>query len=189
MPRLTESRRTARREQIASAAMRCFATKGFASTSMADIIKECGLSAGSIYSHFDSKTDLVRFVAATALEARTAGLGDQATPGEVLQTMFHSVDREGAQLLLQVWAEASRDPELAALVQDQIRTIRAAIEPKMLTWVRTRRVLDEREAAGFAGRCADAVLAAAQGCVVRVALDPTADVQDVIASVSAMVER
>ena len=189
MPRLTESRRTARREQIAAAALRCFTTKGFTSTSMADIIKESGLSAGSIYSHFDGKADLVRFIAAAVLEARTAGLCDAAAPGEVVQGMLQTVDRERAQLLLQVWTEAARDPELASLVQNQMRTTRAAIEAKLLAWVRIHAASDEQEAAGLAGRYADAVLSAAHGCVVWIALDPAVDAQELIAGISVMVER
>jgi len=42
MPRLTEARQQSRREQIVQAPLRCFARRGLADTSMADIIAEAG---------------------------------------------------------------------------------------------------------------------------------------------------
>lgn len=44
-----------RRDQILSAARKCFVEKGYASTSMQDISRTSGLSKGGIYFHFDSK--------------------------------------------------------------------------------------------------------------------------------------
>lgn len=182
MPRLTESRRTARREQIAAAAMRCFASKGFTDTSMADIIREAGLSAGSIYSHFDSKADLTRFVAATLLESRTSALASDASPGEVVRTILRPLDRKHAILLLQVWAEALRNPELASLVRDQADTLRSAIEARL-----------PATPGHASGTCAavttDAVLSAIQGYVVRVSLDAGIDAKELAASIAAMVDR
>ncbi|MBX3104032.1 MAG: TetR family transcriptional regulator [Cryobacterium sp.] len=51
MPKLTEGRRQARRDQISDAALRCFSVRGVERTSIAEITKESGLSAGSIYVH------------------------------------------------------------------------------------------------------------------------------------------
>ena len=59
MPRLTEATKQARRAQIINAAFTCFTAKGYSNTSMSDIIKESGLSSGSIYSHFDGKGDIL----------------------------------------------------------------------------------------------------------------------------------
>ena len=93
MPRLSDDRRRDRRDQIAAAALHCFVRDGFASTSMADIIAQSGLSAGSIYSHFDSKAALLRHAIAEVLTARLeslqAGLDsrDRPTPAEVLDQL------------------------------------------------------------------------------------------------------
>ncbi|MCC3279087.1 TetR/AcrR family transcriptional regulator [Arthrobacter sp. zg-Y40] len=189
MPRLTDSRRAARREQIAAAAMRCFIANGFSETSMAEIIKESGLSAGSIYSHYDSKADLMRSVAAELLEERTAGLGAAATPGDVVRTILASIDRERARLLLQVWAEAARDPETASMVQDQLRAIQSAAEASLLDWVRAHTTPAEQDVGEAATAAAHAVLSAAQGYVVRIALDPGLDPGVLISSIAAMVDR
>ncbi|MEL7367393.1 MAG: TetR/AcrR family transcriptional regulator [Myxococcota bacterium] len=47
-----------RREQILSAARRCFIENGFHPTRMDDIAKAAGLSKGGVYFHFKSKQDV-----------------------------------------------------------------------------------------------------------------------------------
>ena len=44
-----------RRDQILTAARKCFIERGYESTRMQDISRESGLSKGGIYFHFDSK--------------------------------------------------------------------------------------------------------------------------------------
>ncbi|MDR4308873.1 TetR family transcriptional regulator [Chelatococcus sambhunathii] len=48
------------RERIEAAALRLFAAKGVAGTSMRDIAHEVGVTEGAIYRHFASKDDLAR---------------------------------------------------------------------------------------------------------------------------------
>ena len=49
------------RERLLDAAIRLFARQGYAETSIADIQRDCGLSAGSgaLYKHFSSKRELL----------------------------------------------------------------------------------------------------------------------------------
>ena len=49
------------RERLLDAAIKLFARQGYAETSIADIQRECGLSAGSgaLYKHFSSKRELL----------------------------------------------------------------------------------------------------------------------------------
>ena len=49
MPKVSQEHRDARRAQILRAAAACFERKGYQRTTMADIIRESGLSAGAIY--------------------------------------------------------------------------------------------------------------------------------------------
>ena len=70
MPRVAESYLQSRRRQIMDAAIRCFAREGFHRTTMQDIFRETGLSAGAIYRYFKSKEDIV---AAIAAEHRAVG--------------------------------------------------------------------------------------------------------------------
>ena len=55
----SRQRRTqARQREILAAALHCFATIGFAATTLADIRERAGASIGSIYHHFKSKEQL-----------------------------------------------------------------------------------------------------------------------------------
>lgn len=50
---------SSRRDEIVSIARGIFATRGFKNTSMRDIAEACGLLAGSLYSHFRSKSEIL----------------------------------------------------------------------------------------------------------------------------------
>ncbi len=50
------------KERILAAAIRDFAQKGFANTSMNDIVRASGLSKGGVYWHFESKDAIVEAV-------------------------------------------------------------------------------------------------------------------------------
>ena len=58
MPKIAESTRSARREQILAAAAVCFARTGYHTTTMADVAAQAGLSKGTPYLYFDSKEHL-----------------------------------------------------------------------------------------------------------------------------------
>ncbi len=63
MPKVSEAHRENRRRQILDAAIECFAHHGFQRTTMEDIIGEAGLSAGAIYSYFQSKDQIIETLA------------------------------------------------------------------------------------------------------------------------------
>lgn len=58
MPKVSESHKENRREQILAAAGQCFAAKGYDQTSMPEIFRAAGLSAGAVYSYFKSKQEI-----------------------------------------------------------------------------------------------------------------------------------
>ncbi|GAA2608829.1 TetR/AcrR family transcriptional regulator [Actinomadura fulvescens] len=64
MPRVSEEHRERRRQQILDAAQSCFARKGFHETSLQEIFRESGLSAGAVYRYFRSKDELIGAIAA-----------------------------------------------------------------------------------------------------------------------------
>jgi len=65
----------ARRQQILEAAVACFARKGIHGSSIADICRESGLSAGAIYRHFSGKQEIIEAV----YTIYTAQVGDMWT--------------------------------------------------------------------------------------------------------------
>src|SRR5258708_5131505 len=50
--------------QMMDAAQRCFAGEGFHETTLQDVFRESGLSAGAVYRYFHSKNDLVQAITA-----------------------------------------------------------------------------------------------------------------------------
>jgi AcrR family transcriptional regulator len=58
VPKISPAHEQQRRAQILAAATTCFARQGYHATSMDDVVRECGLSVGAIYSYFPSKEDL-----------------------------------------------------------------------------------------------------------------------------------
>jgi AcrR family transcriptional regulator len=58
VPKISPAQEQRRREQILAAASACFARQGYHATSMDDVVRECRLSVGAIYTYFASKADL-----------------------------------------------------------------------------------------------------------------------------------
>jgi AcrR family transcriptional regulator len=134
MPKVSQAHKDARRQQILEAATRCVAEQGFHRTTMADVIGEAGLSAGAVYGYFKSKTELIRAIADSALgEAadRLEQLADspaRLTPARVLEEFLASALQAygdtSPRVAVQVWAEAARDPEVAAMASHRINALR-----------------------------------------------------------------
>ena len=61
-PKVSEEHIEARKQQILAAAIACFAEKGFHKTSMKDIFTKADLSAGAVYSYFESKDEIIAAV-------------------------------------------------------------------------------------------------------------------------------
>ncbi|MFD5826987.1 TetR/AcrR family transcriptional regulator [Lentzea sp. NPDC060358] len=117
MPRVSEEHLAARRRQILDAAARLFAERGFARTSMNDVVREAGLSMGAVYRYFPSKADLVIAVC----EGRGGDIDGEfpvERPRDLLARLVGQVRPGGAhaRLSVQVWGEAAVEPELAAKV-------------------------------------------------------------------------
>src|SRR5919112_3934744 len=78
MRKVRDAHRAARREEILDAAQRVFARKGYRGSSITGIIDESGLSAGAIYSYFESKHELFHAVVERTLAVRA----DPLRPGQ-----------------------------------------------------------------------------------------------------------
>ncbi|MFD6162868.1 TetR/AcrR family transcriptional regulator [Nocardia sp. NPDC060256] len=115
MPRVSKEHLAARRQQILDAAARLFAERGFARTSMNDVVREAGLSMGAVYRYFPSKAELIIAVC----EGRGGDIDGEFPvehPRDLLTRLVAQVRPGGehARLSVQVWGEAAVDPDLAA---------------------------------------------------------------------------
>ncbi|WP_309571784.1 TetR/AcrR family transcriptional regulator [Deinococcus sp.] len=134
MPKVSDDYLTERQDQVLDAAVRCFAEGGFHATGMADVIRESGLSAGSVYRYYRSKDELIAAIITRLLgqlHGRLIGMSAGArTPAEVIEgalgaalETFSGEQLNYARLLPQVWTEALRNPAVALHVQASYRQI------------------------------------------------------------------
>jgi AcrR family transcriptional regulator len=132
MPKVKPERLAARRDEILEAAETCFARQGFHQTTIQDVIRESGLSAGCIYTHFASKEDLIQAIGERR-HARDSALfaasGEEVHPLEILRAIarafIHDLQKEkglrSRRVALQLWAEALRDEVIHEQVTSGIR--------------------------------------------------------------------
>jgi AcrR family transcriptional regulator len=141
MPRLTDARKELRRAQIAEAAVRCFGRNGLERTSIADIIAESGLSAGSIYTHYRNKADLVQASAREVLAERATVLGRYAAsdtppgPDELLARLTAAIDPAAARVGVQTWGEGTTNPAIREIVVDMTNRMRAMLHDCVTAWL------------------------------------------------------
>jgi AcrR family transcriptional regulator len=138
VPKITETKREERRQQILDAALRCFSRDGFHATTTADIVRESGVSQGTLYLYFATKDDIV------------VALADDRHQGEVFLNALAQSEQDpiaGLMLLVELygktlgdprradmrrvgiqgWAEALRNPRIHASVVEGFSTVRTAI--------------------------------------------------------------
>ncbi len=141
MPKLTETTRAARRQDLVDAAWRSIARTGWRDLTVDDVCAEAGVSKGAFYGYFDRKQDLLLAL----LEDETARLdqllvdlraGDQPASVQLRQlarTMLeHAADPARVQLRADLWAALSSEPgvrdRFAAAVAAQRADLRALVE-------------------------------------------------------------
>jgi AcrR family transcriptional regulator len=181
MPKISDDRRTDRRRQIIEAAQRCFMRNGFEATTMADIIAESGLSAGSLYVHFENKVDIIRQVASEVLAERAAdaaALMARAPLPEPSQLVAEYLDRlhtgTGSEIRIHTWSACLRDPELGSVFADFAAQFARLHETYMRTWLE-QQGLDTATASHRAAPLVQVLRGICQGFVIQLALDPRAD--------------
>ena len=190
MPRVSQQHRDARRDQILSAARRCFLRDGFHATSMQDLFAESGLSAGAVYRYFAGKDDVILAIAEDNMHEVLALINQVATAdpgrsaGEVVADALaliqakHDADGVGGTAVL-VWSEALRNPELAA----KLRALLAGMLDDF-----TRLAADHQRAGDLpggvdAGQIARALVALMAGSILQLTIlgpDAVSDIADAV---------
>lgn len=176
MPKISEAKRASRRAEITDAALRCFVRAGYQRTSMADIIAESGLSAGAIYSYFDGKQQLVKAVAEQILDARRAELAaasaDHAvSPAGIIRMLAAGVRAQApVQVLIQVWAEATVDDDLRALMQEVLGRMRGTVVASLARWAAEHPSADGLSPEDWAARTAPVLMSVMPGYILQSAI-------------------
>jgi TetR/AcrR family transcriptional regulator, repressor for uid operon len=116
--------------QILDAALVCFAQRGFHQTSMHDISAEAGISVGLIYRYFANKEAVISAMA-DRHKKEIHDVLDRARQAptllESLEILFtaHCCENTPKMLsafVVDLYAEASRNPQIANLVRDVLQT-------------------------------------------------------------------
>ncbi|MFZ1219997.1 MAG: TetR/AcrR family transcriptional regulator [Chthoniobacterales bacterium] len=119
-----------RRTQILEAAIICFAKRGFHQTSMHDVSAEAGISVGLIYRYFANKEAVISAMA-DRHKQEIHELLERARQApslfESLEILFTAHCCENSPKVLSafvvdLYAEASRNPQIADLVRDVLET-------------------------------------------------------------------
>jgi TetR/AcrR family transcriptional repressor of uid operon len=157
-------RRTAeaeRRLRILEAAERAFVRNGFHATTMQGVADEVGMSAGNLYRYFPSKEAIVEglceldqarraesFAAFADLMARNGDLTEAMRKG--LREHVFGKPPGKARLIVEIWAEAGRNPRVAEITR--------AIDADVL--IGLERLMDVAKAAGAASPALDSCFGA-----------------------------
>lgn len=177
MPKISEGRRSERRQSLIHAAWRCAARQGYHSVTVDEVCLEAGVSKGMFYGYFPSKQALLLAL----LEDDAAvidGLIEKLAAGPVkgvdrlrrfTQAMLkHGEDPARVQVRADLWASMLTTPDVreqfAAVVQRRRELLRSSIEQSFnradLRGVRPRAL-------------ASIIIALADGLTFHGALDPS----------------
>ena len=119
-----------KRAEILAAAERCFARSGFRGATIAQICDEAGISPGHLYHYFTSKEAIIGAITSAGLEyvkARFAEINGDGDPIRSLIVEFErlrALNRTKSGVLLDVLAEAARNPAIGKILQDTSEAMR-----------------------------------------------------------------
>jgi AcrR family transcriptional regulator len=138
MPKVSDAHRAARRQQILDAAAACFARDGFHRTSMQDIVRESGISAGLVYRYFTGKDDVIAAIVTEWHDQRqvfASGTVDERAAAylDYLRSVGDPANAARLRLGVQIWAEAVRNPRIQELSRRNVDDPRAAVAAALAT--------------------------------------------------------
>ena len=159
-----ELRDQVRRDEIVEAARICVVRHGFNAASMAEIAEMARMSVGQIYRYFPNKEAIVHAIVEQIVERRLEWLASDANADDLPGTLSRALlfghpteNRDVSVLMLEIGAEATRNPAVAAIVLDAHRRVRVQA---VAMFRKAHRHLSEQQA----GACVDLLGALTEGC-------------------------
>ena len=182
MPKISEAKRETRRQQILDAALRCFSRDGFHNTTTADIVRESGVSQGTLYLYFANKDDIVVALADDRHQGEALVNALAEREQDPIRGLLALIDLHGEGLTdprrtemrrvgVQGWGEALRNPRIRDSVIEGLSLVREAIVHLVERAQRTGQIrLDVQPDA-----VARTLIATFQGIVLQVAWNEAID--------------
>lgn len=132
-------RAEAQRERILCAAQKCFIEHGFHAASMANIAEAARMSAGLMYRYFENKSAIVLAIIERQLREGRDQIARMHAPSELAEHLLVVFSRlqardpgaMSAALYLEMSAQATRDPQIAAALHTFDERIRADFQSWM----------------------------------------------------------
>ena len=147
MPKISEEKRQARRDQILTASWRCFSRRGLHATSMEDIVREANLSFGAVYLYYKSKDELILAACSAAFQQMRALLVPILTREEpyalpelvrkITKIITQHAQRDKLNFgvaFLMGWGEAQFNPKIKELVAGGQLLYRQALTAIVQKW-------------------------------------------------------
>ena len=143
MPKISEKRKTERREQILAGARRCFAEHGYEGATVVRLEKTTGLSRGAIFNYFGSKEEL--FVELAVRDS--ARMSDLWVSGGLEAVVREVVELDPAWLsvYLELFRRVRNDPSFRERIETRQKEIAPANRTRVEEGQRTGEFRDDLE--------------------------------------------
>lgn len=120
MNKTVTEKQKAKMKHIIDAAIRCFAVKGFHSTSTAEICHEAGMSPGNVFHYFPNKNSIIEAIALEDAQLLDDIFCRYETEEECIQAIIDLMKEiielynhpEYARISIEIFAEASRNASI-----------------------------------------------------------------------------
>lgn len=143
MPKISEERKTERREQILAGARRCFAEHGYERATVARLEREIGVSRGAIFNYFASKEDL--FI---ELAVRDSARMSEVWVNEGLEAVVREVmelDPAWLSVYLELFRRVRNDPDFRQRIEERQKSVAPANLARIEEAQRTGELRDDLE--------------------------------------------
>src|ERR1700677_1035729 len=133
-----------RHMHIVRAAERAFVRFGFHATTMQNVAEEAGMSAGNLYRYFPSKEAIVEELCVVDQAQRAEFFAAMSGRGALLHAIPASLREHvfarppaKARMIIEIWAEAARNPRIAAITRAMDEDVLAGLE-RVITAAKTK---------------------------------------------------
>jgi AcrR family transcriptional regulator len=182
MPKISPAQRETRRRQILDAALRCFSRDGFHNTTTADIVRESGVSQGTLYLYFATKDEMIAAFAEDRHQREALLNALALREQDPIRGLYAMIELHGTGLTdpgrrdafrvgVQGWAEALRNPDIHKSVVGGTATVHEAIIRLVERGQNTGQIRPEIDPASVART----LIAVFQGLVLHLAWDEAVD--------------
>ena len=192
MRKVDPAKHDEKRRHILEAARHSFIEKGFRGTSIADICAAAQMSPGHLYHYFPSKEAIIEAIVAMGLERVATMTGRLARRTHIVDALLAEIEqrqlggrRPRFGLMLEMEAEAARNPAIAKIMRHRDRAMRAMVGQL----IRAGQERGQIDAALDPDLAVTVMMAAIQGLRLREFKDPDFGIRERKNAITLLIER